>query len=270
MFCKNCNYELNDSADYCPRCGAKVIRNRLTFRNLLEHFTETFLNIDNLFLRTFYHLIKKPEEVIDGYINGTRKSYMDVLAYFALALTFSGIQIFILDKFFPEIFDFSSFSEPGMAEFQKKNMDFMKEYQSIIIFIYVPIYALIGKLVFFNIKKYNYTEFFVIFLYILSEINIVSFFITLIAGVFSLRIDLLGLYIMIPMQILYSAYCLKRLYGLNMSGILLRTILFFAIGGVVFFVVILIVLGVLFYTGELQEFINAQREAIQNAKSPAG
>ena len=52
MNCKNCHTELHDHDDYCPNCGARVIRNRLTFKNLFEHISETFFNYDNKLLRT--------------------------------------------------------------------------------------------------------------------------------------------------------------------------------------------------------------------------
>ena len=76
MECKNCSSQLQENDDYCNSCGAKVIRNRLTLKNLFEHFGEEFLNYDNKFLRTFIRLFRKPEDVIGSYINGTRKKYV--------------------------------------------------------------------------------------------------------------------------------------------------------------------------------------------------
>ena len=87
MNCKNCNLLISDKDNFCNSCGAKVIRNRLTIKSLFEDFSEQFLNYDNKFLQTFLHLFTKPEVVIDGYINGTRKKYVNVISYFAIALT---------------------------------------------------------------------------------------------------------------------------------------------------------------------------------------
>lgn len=64
MDCKNCNTPLVENQNFCPVCGGKVIRNRLTIRNLFEHFSATFLNYDNKFLQTFICLFTKPEEII--------------------------------------------------------------------------------------------------------------------------------------------------------------------------------------------------------------
>ena len=85
MNCKNCDANLNQNSDYCNNCGAKVIRNRLTIKTLFSHFSEQFLNYDNKFLQTFIHLFTKPEDVIGSYINGTRKKYVNVISYFAIA-----------------------------------------------------------------------------------------------------------------------------------------------------------------------------------------
>ena len=106
--CKNCNTQLLSKNDFCPSCGGKVIRNRLTLKALFSNFSEQFLNYDNKFLKTFLHLFSKPEEVIDGYINGTRKKYVNVVSYFAIAITLSGLLMFVLNKFFPGLLDFSS------------------------------------------------------------------------------------------------------------------------------------------------------------------
>lgn len=226
MECKNCKHTLNENDEYCPKCGGKVIRNRLTLKNLLSHFTETFLNYDNKLLQTFVKLFTKPEDVINGYITGTRKKYADVISYFAIALTLSGLQMFILKKYFPEILDISNMATKGSEEFQRQNMQFVQEYQQIIMMLYVPIYALMSKIVFFNIKKYNYTEHLVIFMYILAQTTIISSFVILISSIFGLTIGIVGIIFTIPFQILYSAYCLKRVFTLSIIGIILRTFLF--------------------------------------------
>ena len=168
MECKNCQSTLNQEDDYCPSCGAKVIRNRLTLKNLLQHFSEAYLNYDNKLLQTFLHLFTKPEVVIEGYIDGTRKRYVDAITYFTIALTISGLQMFILKKFFPEAMDITFMAGKGTEEFQHKNIQFVQEYQSLIMMLSVPIYALMSRLTFLNLKKFNYTEHLVIFMYLLS------------------------------------------------------------------------------------------------------
>ena len=68
------------------------------------------------------------------------------------------------------------------------------------------------KIVFFNLKKYNYTEHLVIYMYILSEATIISSIVTIIAMYFGVTVGTIGFAFVIPFQILYSAFCLKKLF----------------------------------------------------------
>ncbi len=45
MICKNCENSLQTDYSFCPDCGAKVIRNRLTIKNLLSDFIERYFNV---------------------------------------------------------------------------------------------------------------------------------------------------------------------------------------------------------------------------------
>lgn len=260
MNCKNCALNLLPENDFCSQCGAKVIRNRITFKQILHDFGEQFFNYDNRFLRTFIKLFTDPKDVIDGYLNGTRKKYVNVISYFAIAITVSGLQIFFLNKFFPEVMDMSAISAGGSEEFSNETMKFINEYQSLIMMLYVPLYALLARLVFLKKKNFNFTELVVIFGYILSQISIISAVVTIIFGIFGLTLGYMSI-ILFPVQIIYSAYCLKKLYNLSIKGIILRTLLFFVILGVLF-VALSIVMGVIMMNNDsFKELIDTQRAA---------
>ncbi|MDO6597571.1 DUF3667 domain-containing protein [Oceanihabitans sp. 2_MG-2023] len=259
MTCKNCYTALKETDDYCNSCGAKVIRNRLTIRNLFEHFSETFFNYDNKLLRTFISLFTKPEDVIGGYINGVRKKYVNVISYFALALTLLGLQMFILNKFFPNYFDFSSLATNGVEDIQKQNMDFIIEYQSFVMMLYIPLYAIISKLVFYNLKKFNYTEHIVIFMYVLAQTSIIGSVVTVLSATFGLSIFILTYGFILPFQILYSAYCLKKIFKLRVKEIIARTLLFLIILIVLFVLIIIIVIVFMIFSGGFEEMKAAQK-----------
>ncbi|WP_299556280.1 DUF3667 domain-containing protein [Seonamhaeicola sp.] len=267
MPCKNCRTILADGSDYCHNCGAKVIRNRLTVKNLFEHFTVTFLNYDNKFLQTFLALFRKPEDVIDTYINGTRKKYVNVISYFAIALTFTGLYLFVIKKFFPESIDYS-FTIPGQdeaqreiqSELQKKNVSFVQEYMSLFTMLYVPLYALMARVSFIGIKKFNYTELLVVFLYLQAQMSIVTAVAGVLCAFLSFSQGTMSI-IFIPLMILYCAYTLKRLYQLNFSGMLLRTILFLAVLGVAFIIISIIMGVIMYFDGTFDKMIEAKRAA---------
>ena len=143
MECKNCDHPLLEIDHYCRVCGAKVIRKRLTLKNLWVEFSEKFFNIENTLLKTYVALFTKPGEVIDGYNKGVRKKYLGVFNYFALAVTLSGIQLFILRKFFPESLDISVFTAQNVPE-GTFNVDWVYDYYSLIVLVNLPIYALMA------------------------------------------------------------------------------------------------------------------------------
>lgn len=265
MNCKNCHTELHPNSDFCNSCGGKVIRNRLTFRNLFEHITETFFNYDNKLLRTFIDLFKKPEVVIGGYIKGVRKQYVNPISYFGLALTLTGLYIIIITKFFPESMDYSVFAVEGQEEMQARNMSFVQEYMSLFMMLYIPIYALIARITFVGHKTFNYTELLVVFLYWQSQTSVITAFLAIIGAIAGFSQGILSL-ITLPLMMLYAAYVLKRLYQISLKEIILRTLLFLVVLMVVMMIITILLTIVMFINGDMQEMIEAQRAAKEAAK----
>ncbi len=221
MNCKNCEISLSEANDFCKSCRAKVIRNRLTLKNLFAHITETFFNYDNKLLKTILHLFTKPDYVIDSYVNGVRKKYINPISFFGLALTLTGFSIFIIGKFYKQYLNFSDiFGENKMYsnEFSKNWMensaDFSLEYSSLMFTLMIPSFALISWIVFLN-KRYNLTEHIIIYLYSMSLYSIFSilfgFIILLIAPEKYLTY---GIY-MYLLVFIYHCYLLTRLFKLN-------------------------------------------------------
>ncbi|MFD1614363.1 DUF3667 domain-containing protein [Gelatiniphilus marinus] len=260
MNCKNCNTALYKNSSYCYMCGGKVIRNRLTLKNLFESFSEQFFNYDNKFLQTFINLFKKPEDVIESYINVTRKKYVNVISYFAIAITITGLYIFILKKYFPDSIDYSILSPEGQEEFQERNVNFVQENMSLFMMLYVPLYALIARISFVGFNKFNYTELLVVFLYLQAQMSIVTAIASILFSLFNVHQGVLSL-VFTPLMVLYTAICLKRLYSLNTKQIILRTLLFVAVLLVVF-VIISVVMGIyMFLNGDFQQIIDTQKAA---------
>ena len=263
--CKNCQFELKEGDEFCGRCGAKIIRKRLTIKNLFAHFVENFLNYDNKFFKTFWHLITRPEDVIDGYIKGIRKRYVSPVNYFAIALTLLGIQIFIINKYFPDWLDISAVSLDGSEEFTRKWMETVQEYQSLMFMANIPIYAFISRLVFWTLRRYNYTEFLVFFLYTVPQFTFALLIPQLIFMYFGSTIGELSL-VFLFIQVLYYGYCFKRTLGLSITGLFLRFLMLIAVLAILYIILIIAFLGILFATGSMDDFIEAQK-AIQEQQS---
>lgn len=256
MNCKNCIAPLSQESDYCYQCGGKVIRNRLTMRNLFDHFTEAFFNYDNQFYRTFISLFIKPWEVIDSYVDGTRKKYISPLSFFAISLTLSGIYVFIVQKFFMDYFDMSQFYGNGPSE--KVGADIMKisfEYYSLLYFLLIPGLALISRIVFFN-KRYNYTEHVVMFFYTMSLFSVVSSVLSILVLNFQHEFMINMVLVLYVIYFFYHINIYRKLFSLNTMQVVLKVLLFipiFFLGYIILSIGILILMF-LFGVVSLQDF----------------
>lgn len=245
MNCKNCQIELPKNSDFCNSCGGKVIRNRLTFRNLFEHISETFFNYDNKLLRTIIDLIKQPEAVIGGYIDGIRKRYVNPISFFGLTLTLVSLEWLILQKFFPHLLNMSSLATNGNENFMEGIFDFIQKYSSILMMLYIPLYAIISRTVFFDNKKYNYTEHVVAYIYILSIISIFGLVLNIICVLLGYDLGAVS-YINLLIQVLYISYCFKRLYNLTKLEIAARACLSFIVYAILYVVIVILIMVVVF------------------------
>ncbi|WP_412986251.1 DUF3667 domain-containing protein [Pontimicrobium sp. IMCC45349] len=259
MSCKNCHNDLTTKDDFCNLCGAKVIRNRLTFKNLFRHVIEHFFSYDNKFLKTVIGLIKMPEDVIGSYVEGTRKKYVNPISLFAISLTFSGLSIFIIQKFFLETAYSSTifkFDNPVSERIMEQTPKIILEYNSLFFAILIPFLAIISLIVFYD-KKYNYTEHLVVYLYTMSFSSIIS----VLVGFMILAVDPSS-YMNYGMSfnflnIIFHCYVLKRLFKLSTGELALKIMLFFGVSFILYIILSIAIVLLLFATGviNLQDFV---------------
>ncbi len=239
--CKNCGQSLLLDQQFCQGCGAKRMYNRLNWSNLFEDFADRFLNVENHFFRTFVALFKRPEDVIDGYVNGTRKKYISAFGYFTIAVTIAGIYAFILQQWFLDDMiaaQSSLMPEQEMPqwqiEFNKKIFEYTFKYTTLVYFLTIPLMAIMSRTVFWNYKKYNFVEHIVIYLYGYSQVAMVSAVLQLVfikVHFMLLAISVLSIF----WNIGYFTYVLKRIFKLRLDQIILKTLLFILLGGVLIF-----------------------------------
>jgi hypothetical protein len=227
MNCKNCQIPLLPESDYCHQCGAKIIRNRLTLKSLFSHLIETFFSYDNTFLQTTVQLLKNPKDVIDSYVQGVRKKYIAPLAFFAVAITISGLYLFIIKKYFPQFFDFadSLYTDDISRDVSKKISEFTTEFNSLLNFLFIPFIALLSRIVFYN-NRYNFTEHLVIYFYTMSLFSIFSVITNLIILTVIPDVFLIWSSISYLLLFFYHCYALKSIFTLSIKKLLLKIILF--------------------------------------------
>jgi len=255
--CKNCHITLEEYDAYCKSCGAKVIRNRLTIRNLFEHISETFFNYDNKLLQTFIQLFKQPEDVIVSYINGVRKKYVNPISFFGLALTLTGLSIFLLKKFYMQHLDFSSlFGDINLSQNAfDSSFSFGLEYNSLIYVAFIPISAIISWIVFID-KKYNLTEHAIIYLYSMSFLMVLMFFLAQIALLVTPSNYMLFSLLLWPLMFIYHCYILTRIFKLSLGSLIMKSMLFFILFFVTYIGVSILVFVIMLITGvvNLEDF----------------
>jgi hypothetical protein len=258
MECKNCQTHLVEKSDYCHHCGAKVIRNRLTLKNLFSHFVETFFSYDNSFLKTIVNLLKNPKDVIESYVNGVRKKYIAPLAFFAIAITVSGIYLFILKKYFPNFFEIaeSFYTDDVSKDIGKKITEFTTEFNSLLNFLLIPLFALLSRIVFLK-NKYNFTEHLVIYFYTLSLFSMVSVLVNLIMLLFFSNYLLAFSGVLYSLFFIYQCYVLKKVFTLSYKQLIIKILWFLPLFFLLYIIVSIVAFVLILVFGDfsLQDFV---------------
>ena len=248
MECKNCLKSQPYDFNFCPECGAKVIRNRLTLKNLGQDIVQRVFDLDNTFIKTFRDLTIRPDKVIDSYVQGIRRKYLNPIGYFGIALTLSGLLLFLMRRFFRESMDYDVMDQGVNPELMNKVMNVLFDLNTLLFIIYIPIFAICARLT-FNKKNYNLTEHSVFYMYILAHWSIITFPISVLTLIFSTEDYLLIGFPMLIVLIAYAIFAMQRLHRFSTPQLILRTPIFslLVLGGYMGFIMLIYV--VLFLTG---------------------
>jgi hypothetical protein len=249
MNCKNCHTDLLELDDYCRKCGGKVIRNRLTFKNLFEHLSETFFNYDNKLLRTYIDLFKKPQDVIGDYIDGVRKRYVNPISYLGIALTLTGIVIFLIKRNALDI-DYDVFNQGINQSYMTKVQALTTEYASVLFLSYIPLFVISSWLI-FKKRNYNIPERTVSFTYIMAQYSITTIIPSIVILIIAPKLYTNYSLILSIFLVLYLLWCLwkiSKLKGMDFFGHILA---FFSILGIFYFAYIIGLMIILLLTGNL-------------------
>ena len=270
MNCKNCDIPLSKSQRYCFECGARVIKNRLTIKTLFHQINAEFLSVDNKLLKTFMHLFSKPEVVINGFIDGTRKKYMGVIQYLAIALTLLGLQVFLMENVFndPDMYTSTFLEEmakkPGQENnpFLNPNSKFsdFNSFQSLYFTISLPFSALATWVAFWVVgfRQFNFTEHIVLNIYYGAQVTIFSTIIYIATLAFGINYFATSLFITI-LFLIYFFHVLKRVFKMSFlmtfgMFILTGATLGIAVG---ITLIIIVIVGFIFVLMNKEKFITS-------------
>lgn len=244
MRCKFCGHALNETTNFCSNCGENLQLERLNVRTILSTFFNEFLDYDNKLYKTFVHLFTQPQTVINTYINGSRKTYVNVITYFSISLTLAALQIFVIKNFYPELFEMVHLGPQSTIpnpEYQF-NLE-LYDYQGLIAIVFTPFTAVISRIAFIDNKKYNLAEHIIITVYPSAQIFIIWSFFTIVIILFKINYLIASAFIYVPL-FLYMWYIFKKLYEISLIQSFARTLIYFGLTTIFYFVVFAI-LGVL-------------------------
>ncbi|MEL7144793.1 MAG: DUF3667 domain-containing protein [Bacteroidota bacterium] len=205
--CLNCDYQLDEEAMYCARCGQKYSRKNGTVRDFFVDFLGDYFTFDSKIFRSILPLITKPGFLTTEYLIGRRVRYIPPLRLYI----FISIIFFLIFKFA------NPFSGTVMDQENVMSQDmidyFVDNHWHKVFFVLLPLFAFIVFL--FYRRVYN---------------NYLPHFI------FSLHFHSF-LFILLSCYILVTAYVTKDYYQLNQLLFLLIVLayylyLFFALKNV--------------------------------------
>ncbi len=256
MTCKNCNSQLKSEQLFCDNCGSRVIRKRITVKNLVSDLASNVFGWDNKFFLTLRMLILKPDVLLKEYIEGARKKYMNPFTLLGLG---AAIALFIFNFFLEdylalniesnaqsvevignmmqkqmgEEFDIVAYKQEQM-EIITKLSSFMLKYFNLLVVFSLPFYTFLSFLTYR--KPYNYGEHLVINSYVQG----LSFLVTSLIFTISVFTNPSVYIIAIVLLIIYYTYAYGKLHKLSVAESILKLFKFFGILAISFMIIMIL------------------------------
>ncbi|MBC7904676.1 MAG: DUF3667 domain-containing protein [Gemmatimonadaceae bacterium] len=169
--CKNCGNEF--SGTFCNNCGQKPAH-RLDAKHIAHEVAHVFTHADRGIFAFIPKIITQPGVVALDYVEGKRKKHFNIFQYLIIIV---GVVVFIVSKtHFLEntIKDYNAGeASQRMSMVQQGITRLMQKYFNVILFAFIPVYALVSLLL-FRKKGYNFAETVVLHCCIQAQQNTIS------------------------------------------------------------------------------------------------
>lgn len=281
MNCKNCQNTLKEEANFCDNCGAKVVLEQITFKRLLVDFFITNFGVDSRFFLTMRKMTFRPQDVINEFIGGVRRRYINPFAFLAVG---AGLSVIIFNYFADDFIaiqetmqtdqiskikkqaalDLTNTEGLSDKEIQKLKIEkkaaqlqldfnnamwqFMLRYFNLLTFVFLLLYAVLSKWTFR--KPHNFGEHVVINAYaygFTTYLTIITFLLAIVINPSIYTISIL-------ISIVYYMFVFAKLYNLSFGKSILK-LLRFVVGVLTVFIVFLIISGIIGYIIGLMGFV---------------
>lgn len=167
--CKNCNQIITEN--FCANCGQKKYK-KIDKKYIWDELQYTVFHTNKGLLYSIKNILKNPGKTAKEFIDGNRVNhYKPILLVFVL----SGIATFISFKILnlKEVMS-AYFSQQHInSNFMSDLISFMSSYNSILMLLYIPLFAITTKIA-FRKWGHNYYEHIVMNAYILSFYTLIS------------------------------------------------------------------------------------------------
>jgi hypothetical protein len=247
--CKNCNStQINN---YCSECGQKIYAKRFTIKNFFFVFLDAF-NIEKGFLFTLKMLFLKPGVIINDYIKGKTKSYLNPFKYLILI---SGIYAFLLisqnildtsvkdtnDIIYKnsEVLKQAPRSEEAI-QFQDRLMEKFKQYINLIPLLLIPFTSLISKW-FYRSRNLFYGEHLIVNCYLFAQTFVITIIFSIPLIIFIPSIASYFPLISLATTIIYLSYGFYKTFKGSSVVSTIKAISIYFIGSIFFYLFLVIV-----------------------------
>lgn len=269
MNCKNCQDPLEEGAHFCDNCGAKVVTSRITFKLLIGQLFSDVFGVDSKFFLTLKKMLLAPEEVLNEYLTGVRKRYVNPFAFLAVGAALSLLTFnFFSDEFIKmqsgfeteqsremkalankDLSTIKDISKEELAilrqkqhsakmglKFQETYFNFFLQYFNLITFLILPVYALTSKWTYR--KPHNYGEHIVMNAYLQGftmYISLITFFISMYTHPLVYMASMF-------LYFIYYLFAFGRLYNHSFTKSVVKFLKFLVVLAVVLSLLILVVI----------------------------
>ena len=169
--CKNCNTQYD--GNFCPKCGQSSHEGRINAAYFLHEIPHSVFHVDKGFFYTLSKLLSRPGPALKEYLAGKRIKHYKPFGFVIIMSTICTLFIKGLNHLIN-----NKYRDNNLGKSLNFGEGFFVKYPSILIFIMIPILALITWL-FFKKRAYNYWEHFLINTYLAAYLNIFLLFIRL-------------------------------------------------------------------------------------------
>jgi hypothetical protein len=259
--CKNCHSPLEENINFCSICGARIVKERITSRLLVNMFLSNYIGWDTSFTLTLRTLLFAPVKVISDYLNGVRKRYMAPIVFVSFGVAIATIVYNVYsEEYMEKVQSLNNaqfevvqqrYDEGNMSEkqyqYQIENLESANEMQGVLLknfnivsFALLPLFALISLLVFG--RKFNYGEHLVINCYLQG----LSFFVGILFFMGSIFVWSPLFYVQALFIIPFYLWTYSKLQSFGLGKALLKFLLFIAIllGLLLVVVIVGVIIGI--------------------------